>query len=189
MIIIVSYVYDQYMFHIMVVGEYGLIFFCMSGKDFGSRIPFNFLDDVKERFLSSYPGEQSKRIQPNGLNREFGQILKQQTKFFNNPRQNDRIQKVKGQINEVKDIMIDNIDKVLARGEKIDILVNRTGDLVESAELYKTKSKKLKNNMLKRNIIIVSVIAIIILIVIFLIIWFSCGFPSFYRCGGGSSSN
>src|SRR3989338_4932091 len=106
------------MFHIMVVGEYGLIFFCMSGKDFGSRIPFNFLEDVKERFLNNYPGEQSKRIQPNGLNREFGQILKQQTKFFNNPKQNDRIQKVKGQISEVKDIMIDNIDKVLARGEK-----------------------------------------------------------------------
>ncbi|KAF0976883.1 hypothetical protein FDP41_004178 [Naegleria fowleri] len=177
-----SYLYDQYIFHILVHGENGLIFFCMSSKEFGSRIPFNFLEDIKERFLTQYPGDQSKRIQPNGLNREFGQVLKQQTKFFNNPKQNDRIQKVKGQIEEVKDIMIDNIDKVLDRGEKIDLLVNRTGDLVDSAELYKRKSKKLKNNMLYRNIIIVAVIVIIVLIVLFLIIWFACGFPAFDRC-------
>lgn len=185
---IVSYLYDQYMFHIMVNGEQGLIFFCMSGKDFGSRIPFNFLEDIKDRLMQSYPGDQIKRIQPNGLNREFTPVLKQQINFFNNTRKNDRIQKVKGQIEEVKDIMIDNIDKVLDRGEKIDLLVNRTSDLVDSAELYRRKSKNLKNNMLKRNIIIAGVIILIVLVVIFLIIWFACGFPSFYNCRASSSN-
>lgn len=34
-----------------------------------------------------------------------------------------------GQVNEVKDVMVENIEKVLERGEKIELLVDKTDDL------------------------------------------------------------
>lgn len=33
------------------------------------------------------------------------------------------------QVNEVKDVMVENIEKVLERGEKIELLVDKTDDL------------------------------------------------------------
>lgn len=33
------------------------------------------------------------------------------------------------QVNEVKDVMVENIEKVLERGERIELLVDKTDDL------------------------------------------------------------
>ncbi len=33
------------------------------------------------------------------------------------------------QVNEVKDVMVENIEKVLQRGERIELLVGKTDDL------------------------------------------------------------
>ncbi|KAL9653015.1 hypothetical protein ABK040_015530 [Willaertia magna] len=187
----VSYLYDQYIFHILVVGDFNLIFFCMSGKDFGSRIPFNFLEEIKNNFLEKYSLQKLNNLPnniPNSLNKEFGSILRQQTNFYNNTKQSDKITKIKGQIEDVKETMIDNIDKVLDRGEKIDLLVNRTLDLAESADSFRTKSKELKNTMVKRTFILGLICIIVVLVLIFIVIWFGCGFPSFYRCRSTTST-
>ena len=47
-----SYVYDQYVFHYVV--EKGLTFLCMADESFKRRVPFAFLDDVKERWFATY---------------------------------------------------------------------------------------------------------------------------------------
>ena len=39
------------------------------------------------------------------------------------------------QVDEVKSIMVDNIEKVLQRGEKIELLVDKTDDLVNQVSL------------------------------------------------------
>ena len=54
---------------------------------------------------------------------------------------------VRGQLNEVKDIMVENIEKVLQRGEKIELLVDKTEALSQSAKRFQTQSKSLKNVM------------------------------------------
>lgn len=71
----VSYQYDNYVFHIMV--DKGFTFFCMSDKEFGNRIPFLFLEDVKNRFQSSY-GDKAKTAPPLSLNRDFARVLQTQ---------------------------------------------------------------------------------------------------------------
>jgi pyoverdine/dityrosine biosynthesis protein Dit1 len=43
-----------------------------------------------------------------------------------NNQKNDKIAKVQEEISQVKDVMIRNIDKVLERGEKIELLVDKT---------------------------------------------------------------
>ena len=41
----------------------------------------------------------------------------------------DKVSKVQQQVSEVKEIMMDNIEKVLDRGEKIELLVDKTENL------------------------------------------------------------
>ena len=51
----------------------------------------------------------------------------------NNPDQFDKVAAVQKQVDEVKNVMIENIEKVLDRGEKIELLVDRTQTLRNSA--------------------------------------------------------
>ena len=53
--------------------------------------------------------------------------------IFNTNPAADNISKVKSQIDNVKDVMISNIDRVLERGEKIELLVDKTDKLNHQA--------------------------------------------------------
>lgn len=179
----VSYAYDNYVFHIAVSD--GITYFCMSEKEFGNRVPFAFLDDIKQRFEAQYGpgGERASTAGERTLNRDFGRVLRTQMTYFSNPAESDKFERVRGQISDVKNLMIDNIEKVLDRGEKIDLLVDRTEDLTESAQDFRYKSRKLKNKMLWKNIQLVAILILIILAVLFIIVWIACGiFPPFGNC-------
>lgn len=60
--------------------------------------------------------------------------------------------------------MIQNIDKVIDRGEKIDILVSKTSDLSDNALQFRKGARKLKYNVIFTNIKIFLLIGIIILV-------------------------
>lgn len=49
----------------------------MSEKEFGNRIPFAFLEDIKEKFLKEY-AEKGRSADSLGLNKEFKKVLKKQ---------------------------------------------------------------------------------------------------------------
>jgi vesicle-associated membrane protein 72 len=48
---------------------------------------------------------------------------------INHPEEMSKLSKLKAQITEVKGIMMDNIERVLDRGEKIELLVDKTETL------------------------------------------------------------
>ena len=52
--------------------------------------------------------------------------------FSNNPGA-DNLNKVQAQIEIVKDVMVENIEKILERGEKIELLVDKTDRLNQQA--------------------------------------------------------
>jgi synaptobrevin family protein YKT6 len=49
------------------------------------------------------------------------------------------------EIDEVKAIMVENIDKILVRGTKIDDLVQRSSELDDSSKQFYKRSKDLKS--------------------------------------------
>ncbi len=53
--------------------------------------------------------------------------------YFNSNPNADTISRVQSQIDTVKDVMIENIDRVLERGEKIELLVDKTDRLNQQA--------------------------------------------------------
>ena len=65
--------------------------------------------------------------------------------FFtsDNP-QADSINRVKEEINQVKSVMVQNIDKVLDRGERIELLVDKTDHLQNDAFRFRKAGRALK---------------------------------------------
>ena len=177
-----SYVYDSYVFHYVV--DRGLTFLCLADEKQKRRVPFLFLDDVRAKFQAAY-GERAATAIAFAMNGEFARVLQDRMDFFNDNPEADSLSKVKGQIEDVKGVMVDNIEKVLARGEKIELLVDKTEQLNQSAKRFQRASKSLKSAMWWKNVKMWGLIAAITLIIIWLIASFICGFD-FSKCGAGA---
>jgi len=162
-----SYSYESYNFHYLV--ESGITFICMTDQAIGYRVPYAFLFDLNNRFKGTY-GQKVHTAGPMAMNDTFGRVLTERMDFFSNDKSADKISKVRGDIEDVKKTMVNNIDKVLERSEKIEILVDKTDDLHSQSQSFKRKGTKLKRKMWWKNTKLCCCIAFIITIILAVII-------------------
>eukprot|EP00041_Stephanoeca_diplocostata_P005205 m.57969 g.57969 ORF g.57969 m.57969 type:complete len:217 (+) comp15633_c0_seq1:121-771(+) len=162
-----TYVYDRYLFH--YVRERGVVFMCMADEGFGRRVPFAFLAAVQKDFQPMMGRAQSAIAY--AFNREFSPVLKRQMQHFSKSSGagGDKLAAVRGEVEEVKGVMVQNIEKVLERGEHIDLLVDKSENLESNSIRFKKQSTRLKNAMWWQNqrfciglFVIITVIIIII---------------------------
>ncbi|KAI8078343.1 vesicle-associated membrane protein [Thamnidium elegans] len=145
-----TYAYDRYLFH--YITEDGITYMCMANESFGRRIPFLFLRDIQTKFLDTYTHAQIMSSPAFGMN-SFSSVIETRMAYFSTEPSLDRFKQLKGEIDQVKDIMTYNVERVLERGERIDILVDRTDGLSQQAFAFKKRSTILKRKMWWKNII------------------------------------
>eukprot|EP00002_Diphylleia_rotans_P017554 TRINITY_DN3407_c0_g4_i1.p1 TRINITY_DN3407_c0_g4~~TRINITY_DN3407_c0_g4_i1.p1 ORF type:complete len:219 (-),score=60.15 TRINITY_DN3407_c0_g4_i1:110-766(-) len=174
-----SYVYDRHIFHYIVDDR--LTYLCLADEEFGRRIPFLFLEDIKSRFKAQY-GDRGKSAIAFGMNEEFSRVLQRQMDHFSNNPSADKISQVRGDIEEVRSAMVQNIEKVLQRGEKLDLLVDKTENLNQQAFKFKKQSTKLKRAMCFQNVKITIVIVVVVLLILYFIIAGACGGLDLPKC-------
>lgn len=167
----ISYACDRYVFHCVV--DDGLIYLCLTDEDFPRRIPFAFLEDIRSRFVAAY-GTRGKHALAYEMNEDFRKVLQKQSEYFTNNPQSDRITRVKGEIEEVKGIMKENIEKVLDRGDKITLLVDKTATLNEQSYKFKKQSQAVKNAMWWKNAKLWIILIIVAILIVFFIIVAAC---------------
>ncbi|GBC07780.1 hypothetical protein RclHR1_07690014 [Rhizophagus clarus] len=178
-----TYVYDRYLFH--YICEDGLTYLCMADDSFGRRIPFAFLQDIKEKFLANYSKDRANTALPYGMN-EFAKVIEKQMKYFSNNPDVDKIKQVHGEVEQVKDVMVTNIERVLARGERIELLVNKTDNLNQQAFAFRKRSTALRRSMWWKNTKLMILLGFVIILLIYFIISSACGFPAWNACRGGN---
>ena len=131
-----SYIYDDYVFHYMV--DDGLTYLCLADEQQKRRIPFLFLAgewprgrcrgrcrglframppahlarrpslaDVRDKFTAAY-GSRAKTAIAYAMP-EFARTLADRMTYFNDNPAADSFGKVKDQLAEVKDVMVENI--------------------------------------------------------------------------------
>ncbi|EGC32919.1 hypothetical protein DICPUDRAFT_37568 [Dictyostelium purpureum] len=155
-----SYVYEKYIFHYLVNDQ--LTYLCMADEEFGRRIPFAFLEDVKNRFKSMY-GDKGKTANAYGMNSDFSRTLENLMDHYSNNRSVDTMSRTMMEVDEVKNILVSDIaPQLLKRGEKIEILVDRTESLNQQSFKFKKQSKQLKCAMWWKNVKLMLIIAAIV---------------------------
>lgn len=60
-----------------------------------------------------------------------------------------KVQQLRGQVDEVKGVMLDNIDKVAQRGEKLDDLGERAGKDIQNASTVAMRMTSIYNRILE----------------------------------------
>ncbi len=97
------------------------------------------------------------------MNEDFARVLAKQMDYWSDPK-NDKIQQMKKDIDETKNIMVQNIEKVLERGERIDLLVTRTEEMNEQSYKFKSGATELKKKLWWKNIKLWIVIIVLVLV-------------------------
>lgn len=177
-----TYVYDEYVFHYIV--ENGICYLCMSDEKNKHRIPFAFLGEVKERFLAKFGLEAAQSAIAFSMNEDFKGTLADRMNFYDSDeadRSIDNIGTVKSQIDEVRDVMVQNIERVLERGEKIELLVDKTDQLNQQAFRFESNSRSLRRHLYWRQMRWRATIALIVLATLYFASVSVCGF-GFQHC-------
>ncbi|RXH83389.1 hypothetical protein DVH24_005642 [Malus domestica] len=139
---------DRYIFHILRAD--GLTFLCMANDTFGRRIPFSYLEDIHMRFMKNY-GRVAPYAPAYAMNDEFSRVLHQQMEFFSSNPSADTLNRVRSEVGEIRTIMVDNIEKILERGDRIELLVDKTATMQDSAFHFKKQSKRLRRALWMKN--------------------------------------
>ncbi|KAF9612286.1 hypothetical protein IFM89_038856 [Coptis chinensis] len=164
-----TYNCDGHTFNYLV--EDGFTYCVVAAESAGRQVPIAFLERVKDEFAKRYGGGKAATSAPNGLKKEFGPKLKEHMQYcVDHPDEISKLAKVKAQVSEVKGVMMENIEKVLDRGEKIELLVDKTENLRSQAQDFRQQGTKMRRKMwvanMKIKLVVLGIVIALILIVV-----------------------
>ena len=154
------------------VMEKGVLYLCTSRIDFPQRTAFAFLGEVIRKFEKTVCHFDPETLKPLSIPKSacssFSPVIFEALKHFNSPG-SDKVTTVRRQIDDIKHVMLQNIDSVIRRGEHIDTLVDRTSELSSYADCFKVRSRTLQRKVVWQNIktLGILVICFIVLCTIF----------------------
>ncbi|KAK8658554.1 hypothetical protein V6N13_036757 [Hibiscus sabdariffa] len=145
-----TYNCDGHTFNYLV--DNGYTYCVVAVESAGRQVPIAFLERIKEDFTKRYAGGKAATASANSLSKEFGPKLKEHMQYcIDHPEEISKIAKVKAQVSEVKGVMMENIEKVLDRGEKIEILVDKTENLRSQAQDFRQQGTRMRRKMWLQN--------------------------------------
>ena len=112
-----TYTADGHTFNYVV--ENGFTYLVVADSEVGRHVPFACLDRIKGEFARDHASEAQDAI-AHSLNKSFAPRLKEHLEFCSaNPDSVSKVSQVQQQVSQVKEIMMDNIEKVLDRGRRL----------------------------------------------------------------------
>ncbi|KAK1759409.1 synaptobrevin [Echria macrotheca] len=151
----------------------GLVFLVVADSALGRRIPFGFLVEVRTRFLARYnPATVDFSDMPDYGAAAFNSELRTLMVEFGTTGQgrDDALTNVRQNIEDVNKIMTRNIEGLLERGERIDLLVDKTDRLGGSAREFRVRSRGLKRRMWWKNVKLMSLLGLVGVLIILTIV-------------------
>ncbi|XP_053975122.1 vesicle-associated membrane protein 7-like [Hylaeus volcanicus] len=177
-----TYSHGSYLFH--YICENNIIYMCITDDEFQKSRAFLYLTEIKRRFLTIY-GDGAQTALAYSMNTEFGRILANEMKYYDESNKDiDLLSKVHGELDELTDIMVKNIDSLTTRGERLELLVHKTENLTASSVTFRKTSRNLARSLFWKNVKIYLIIGAILIVVTFVIVSLSCGGLTWPNCVG-----
>jgi len=181
-----TYSHGSFLFH--YVKQDGVVYLCITDDDFERSKAFMYLADIKMRFVNTYGLPRIREALPYGMNTDFASLLASEMKRYSEARDLDAISRVQNDLQDVKNIMVKNIDNITARGEHLELLVNKAENLNAASVSFRKTSRNVASAMYWRNIKFSIIVAAVCLLVLYIIISISCGGLLWGNCIGGGNT-
>ncbi|KAI9465816.1 vesicle-associated membrane protein, partial [Lactarius psammicola] len=147
-----TYVWEQYLFH--YISEGGFTYLVMADDSAGRRMPFTFLGELQRKFLSSPSASDSSSsspFPPHALQSTFGPVVAQLVYAYNTSPPTDDLSRAQSELAQVKDIMVQNVEQILSRGERIELLVDKTDSMASQATAFRRGARTVRRQMWWKN--------------------------------------
>ena len=105
------------------------------------RVAFDVIDKAMKAFSAKSNDWSSQTADTNVSVPELTSLLKK----YQNPQEVDQLMKIQADVDETKEIMVKNIDKLLDRNEKLEDLVAKSDDLSMQSKTFMKQSKKMNS--------------------------------------------
>ena len=146
-------------------------------------ITFGFLANVQKKFLAEFdPSSTDFSRLPSYGCASFNATLKNMM-FEQGATQagkQDALRTARQEIDDVREIMTENIERVLERGERIETLVTKTDRLGTDAREFRVRSRGLRRRMWWKNVKLMALLCLVVIFLLYLFIGFGCGLPGTY---------
>merc|ERR1712072_602028 len=87
----------------------------------------------------------------------------------------DAVRDAQQEVQNVKDIMVKNVEQILSRGERMDLLVDKTDNLSTQARAFRKRSAALRRSQWWKNQKLMAVSGLSIVPILYLFIASACG--------------
>ena len=161
----VSYNRGKYLFHVANISY--LTYLCVTEKTFERNVAYRFLGQVSEELRRSGLREKAQVCGPFAMRIDFNTRL---AELMSNNSSADRITALSSHVNEVKQVMSQNIEKVVARGEALTDLEERSELLESSSVEFRNRATKLRRKVMWKNFKLWTVVIFILLLVLAIVI-------------------
>jgi vesicle-associated membrane protein 7 len=70
---------------------------------------------------------------------------------YNTAPPTDELTRAQTELNQVKDIMVQNVEQILSRGERIELLVDKTDTMASQATAFRRGARSVRRQMWWKN--------------------------------------
>lgn len=150
----------------------GLTFLVIADASLGRRVPFGYLFEIRKRFFQEFPESTEFADLPNYGAGSFNTELKNLMVEYGTTSggRDDAIGNAKREIDDVRGIMTKNIESLLERGERLDLLVDKTDRLGGSASEFRVRSRGLRRQMWWKNVKLMALLGLVVFLIILVIV-------------------
>ena len=110
----------------------------------------------------------------------FSPVLLERAAYHSDPL-SDTLTRVTGEVSSLREVMVDNIEQLFERGERLELLVEKTEGLAENAFVFKRGATTLKRRMWWQHSRMTVGVAALVLAVFYLLAAMICS-PSLKHC-------
>lgn len=176
----------RYVFHYMV--KDGVTYLCFATKEHKTSVCFAFLDEISKRFKATYdPAQIEGAMAYSPQFEEFSRVVEQEMNRFGQMKFSDnKISEVNEKVEQTKQAMKDNVQKVIERGENIETLIEKTDILVQRSDSFRVNTKTLERKLWWKNLKLWIILILVVIFLTWLIFSIVCGFD--FGCLRGGSA-
>eukprot|EP00667_Euglena_gracilis_P020321 EG_transcript_21972 len=132
-------------FHYISSG--GLVFVCAAHRDAALRRCYAFLEGLQ------------KAVAPDLRNAK--KVLVEQMAYHNNPA-NDKLDSLKGELHQVTEVMSENIERVLKRGQDLDAMADKSEELAVGAQQFNAGARRLRRAHCRKHLKMIAIVVCVV---------------------------
>ncbi|CDS08532.1 Putative Vesicle transporter SEC22 [Lichtheimia ramosa] len=155
-----------YVFHYIIDGN--ACYLCICDKSYPRKLAFSYLEELVKEFNMSYGSEVDKPgLRPYAFVK-FDTFMQKTKRIYQDTRTQNNLTKLNEDLQDVTRIMTKNMEDLLWRGDSLDRMSQYSGELKDSAKMFKDKARHLNLQALIRKYAPPAIIASVILFVLLL---------------------